>query len=49
MVMDQIEARGVRDKRVLEVMRRVKRHLFVPDHLTTLHGGFNDRVIGIKR
>ena len=32
MVMDQIEARGVRDKRVLEVMRRVKRHLFVPQN-----------------
>ena len=30
--MDQIEARGVRDKRVLEVMRRVKRHLFVPQN-----------------
>ncbi|MDP2982876.1 MAG: protein-L-isoaspartate(D-aspartate) O-methyltransferase [Candidatus Latescibacter sp.] len=30
MVDQQIEARGVRDQRVLEVMRRVPRHLFVP-------------------
>ena len=31
MVREQIEARGVTDRRVLEVMRRVRRHLFVPD------------------
>jgi protein-L-isoaspartate(D-aspartate) O-methyltransferase len=31
MVRDQIEARGVRDPRVLDAMRRVPRHLFVPD------------------
>jgi protein-L-isoaspartate(D-aspartate) O-methyltransferase len=30
MVRDQIEARGVRDARVLAAMRKVKRHLFVP-------------------
>src|SRR5688572_2538734 len=30
MVQTQIEARGVRDERVLEAMRKVKRHLFVP-------------------
>jgi protein-L-isoaspartate(D-aspartate) O-methyltransferase len=30
MVREQIEGRGVKDKRVLEVMRKVKRHLFVP-------------------
>jgi protein-L-isoaspartate(D-aspartate) O-methyltransferase len=30
MVADQIEARGVTDRRVLEAMRRVPRHLFVP-------------------
>ncbi len=30
MVREQIEARGIKDKPVLEVMRRVKRHLFVP-------------------
>ena len=31
MVADQIEARGVRDPRVLEALRRVPRHLFVPE------------------
>jgi len=31
MVRAQIEARGVRDPRVLEAMRRVPRHLFVPE------------------
>jgi len=30
MVRDQIQARGVRDPRVLEAMRAVPRHLFVP-------------------
>jgi protein-L-isoaspartate(D-aspartate) O-methyltransferase len=33
MVVDQIEARGIRDARVLEAMRRVPRHLFVPQGL----------------
>jgi protein-L-isoaspartate(D-aspartate) O-methyltransferase len=31
MVADQIESRGVRDARTLEAMRKVPRHLFVPD------------------
>lgn len=31
MVARQIEARGIRDPRVLEAMRRVPRHRFVPD------------------
>jgi protein-L-isoaspartate(D-aspartate) O-methyltransferase len=31
MVQNQIKARGVRDNRVLEAMREVPRHLFVPD------------------
>ncbi len=31
MVQEQIAARGVRDPRVLEAMRSVPRHLFVPD------------------
>ena len=31
MVRTQIEARGVKDPRVLEAMRRIPRHLFVPD------------------
>ena len=30
MVKNQIEARGVKDKKVLEVMRKVERHKFVP-------------------
>ena len=33
MVRDRIEARGVRDERVLEAMRRVPRHRFVPERL----------------
>ncbi len=31
MVRTQIEARGVKDRRVLEAMRKVPRHLFVPE------------------
>ncbi|HEU4403539.1 MAG TPA: protein-L-isoaspartate(D-aspartate) O-methyltransferase [Candidatus Polarisedimenticolia bacterium] len=31
MVTDQIERRGIRDRRVLEAMRSVPRHLFVPE------------------
>ncbi len=33
MVRDDIAARGISDRRVLESMRRVQRHLFVPEHL----------------
>jgi protein-L-isoaspartate(D-aspartate) O-methyltransferase len=33
MVQTQIEGRGVRDPRVLEAMRTVPRHRFVPEHL----------------
>jgi len=33
MVRDQIEERGVTDVRVLDVMKRVPRHRFVPPHL----------------
>ncbi|MCE1251934.1 MAG: protein-L-isoaspartate(D-aspartate) O-methyltransferase [Anaerolineae bacterium] len=32
MVKEQIEARGIYNERLLEVMRRVPRHLFVPDN-----------------
>lgn len=35
MVRKHIEARGVKDPRVLEVMREVPRHLFVREHLRT--------------
>ncbi len=30
MVREQIEVRGIKDPKVLEVMRKVPRHLFVP-------------------
>jgi protein-L-isoaspartate(D-aspartate) O-methyltransferase len=33
MVREQIEARGVRDERVLAAVRKVPRHLFVPDDM----------------
>lgn len=33
MVRQQLEARGIRDPGVLEAMRKIPRHLFVPDHL----------------
>ena len=33
MVDQQIERRGITDKRVLDAMRKVKRHLFVPERL----------------
>ena len=35
MVSEQIEARGVRDRRVLEVMEKVPRHEFVPEEYRT--------------
>lgn len=36
MVREQIEARGVRDPRVLEALRKVPRHLFVPEETQPL-------------
>jgi len=33
MVRDQIEARGIKDKRLLKVMRKIPRHLFVDEAL----------------
>jgi len=36
MVERQIEARGVRDTRVLEAMRKVPRHLFVPESYVSM-------------
>ncbi len=33
MVRQQLEARGIKDQRVLEAMRKIPRHLFVPQHL----------------
>ena len=45
MVTTQIEARGIRDARVLEAVRRVPRHLFVPEELR-LHA-YADRPLPI--
>lgn len=36
MVKEQIEARGIKDKRVLMAMRKIKRHLFVPHEYADL-------------
>jgi len=33
MVQTQIEARGIKDEKVLEAMRKVPRHLFVPENM----------------
>lgn len=33
MVEDQIASRGIKDDRVLQAMREIPRHLFVPEHL----------------
>ena len=33
MVVSQIEARGVKDKKVLEAMRNVARHMFIPENM----------------
>lgn len=35
MVSSQIEARGIRNKRLLEVMKKIPRHLFLPSDLQT--------------
>lgn len=35
MVQQQLQGRGISDEAVLEAMRRVPRHLFVPEHLRT--------------
>ena len=43
MVEAQIRARGITDPRVLEVMRRVPRHLFVPEDLRTR--AYDDRAL----
>ncbi len=45
MVTTQIEARGVRDPRVLDAMRRVERHRFVPDWLSD--HAYEDRPLAI--
>jgi protein-L-isoaspartate(D-aspartate) O-methyltransferase len=45
MVRRQVEARGVKDRRVLEAMRRVPRHRFVPDELQA--GAYGDHPLPI--
>jgi len=45
MVKEQIERRGITDKRVLEVMRKVVRHLFVPAYLQ--NEAYDDRPLPI--
>jgi protein-L-isoaspartate(D-aspartate) O-methyltransferase len=46
MVRDLIAARGVKDERVLEALRKVPRHLFVKDHLRTRAYGDHALPIG---
>ena len=45
MVARQIEARGVTDKNVLNAMRIVERHKFVPEH--SLHAAYDDHPLPI--
>ncbi len=46
MVTDQIERRGIKDGRVLKAMRRVPRHLFVPEHIRPR--AYDDRALPIE-
>jgi protein-L-isoaspartate(D-aspartate) O-methyltransferase len=45
MVGYQLEARGIRDRRVLEAMRRVPRHEFVPEEIR--HRAYDDAALPI--
>ena len=45
MVTNQIEARGIKDQRVLSVMRKVPRHLFVP--IVLRRAAYNDHPLPI--
>ena len=45
MVSEQIAARGIKDPRVLQALRRIPRHLFVPRDLQAL--AYNDRPLFI--
>jgi protein-L-isoaspartate(D-aspartate) O-methyltransferase len=45
MVNDQIQARGIRDVRVLDALRRVERHRFVPEALQA--SAYEDRPLAI--
>lgn len=46
MVKNQLEARGIQDPRILEAMRKVKRHRFVPPALALFAYGDNPLPIG---
>lgn len=45
MVKEQLEARGITDAKVLQAMKKVKRHLFVPTH--QLISAYNDSPLPI--
>jgi len=45
MVQEQLQARGIKDEGVLQAMRSVERHLFVPQHLKDL--AYADRPLPI--
>jgi protein-L-isoaspartate(D-aspartate) O-methyltransferase len=47
MIQEQLVARQIRDSRVLEAMRRVPRHLFVPDELRSK--AYEDRPLPIGK
>lgn len=47
MVSTQIEARGVKDVQVLEAMRKVRRHVFVPENMRKY--AYNDEPLPIGR
>jgi protein-L-isoaspartate(D-aspartate) O-methyltransferase len=49
MVSEQLEARGIRDRRVLEAMRKVPRHLFVEEALAAQAYGDFPLPIGEKQ
>jgi len=49
MVKNQIEARGIKDPRVLQVMKEVKRHLFVPKTLRKWAYTDSPLPIGLKQ
>ena len=45
----QIVARGVKDEKVLDVMRKVERHLFVPKNVVSLaYNDYECRIIDLE-
>jgi len=46
MVLDQIAGRGIKDKKVIEAMRKVERHKFVPDEYLPVAYGDHPLPIG---